>query len=203
MALSLKVENMILQRAFGEIAKAAGVAYQDVVRAETKSILESALKRTRAAQVASITANVQSRPVRSFEGKKYRMFWRMRDEVWKGIQNQIKASIARRKAARGLSKKSWLQLAQDLGISIDAPGYVAASTSSKGDYPENATGKENKSAQAFSIKITNSRTYDRTIFDAIRAAMAGRAEFFKKNLQEGVFEKIGSIAAKYPGLNLK
>ena len=41
------------------------------------------------------------------------------------------------------------------------------------------------------------------IFDAIRKAMRGREKFFKRNLEEGVFKKIESIASKYPGLATK
>ena len=52
--LSLTIENLGLVRAFDEIAKAAGVTYQDAVRSETQSILTSALKNTRAAKVAAI-----------------------------------------------------------------------------------------------------------------------------------------------------
>ena len=201
--LSLTVENLGLIRAFDQIAKAAGVAYEEVVRSETKEILKAAVSNTRAAQVQRIEADVRSREWRAIGAKKYKMSWRHPDRIWRELQEQIKASIKRRKEARGLSKKSWKQLAESLGFRVDVPQYVATATAKSGDHPGDATGVEVKTATEFFIQLTNSRTYDPMIFDAIHRAMSGREKFFKKNLEVGVFQKIGEIASKYPGLSLK
>ena len=128
--------------------------------------------------------------------------WRLPDAVWAGIQRQIKDSIARRKAARGLSKKSWQQAAQKLGLDLAVPNYVAQATTPKGDYPENATASERNDGKSFFIQVTNSRTYSPSVLDAIRAAMRGRTNFFKKNMKLGVFRETSKIAAKYPGLKV-
>ena len=55
----------------------------------------------------------------------------------------------------------------------------------------------------FAINLSNARTYSSSVFDAIRKAMNGREKFFRENMKAGVFKNISTIAAKYPGLNLK
>lgn len=202
-SLYMSVANIGLMRAFGEIARAAGVTYEEVVKSETQKILEAACKNTVAAQVKLIEANAKAKPVRTLNGKRYYMKNRYSDSLWQQLQGQIKRSIDRRKKARGLSKKSWLQAAANLGFDVAAPDYVTAATTPHGDYPENATATPEKKGNDFSITIKNSRTYSASVFDALRKAMNGREKFFKENLQRGVFNSIGEIASKYPGLNLK
>ena len=197
---SINVVASDFTRAMREMAQISGLSFADIIRAETKSILESAAKKTKAAQVKLIKANAEARPVRSLNGKRYYMQHRYPDALWASLQIQIKNSIKRRKDARGLSKKSWVQIAEKLGIEISVPNYVAKATTKGGDYPENAQGSEKQEGNAFHIQITNSRTYSPSVVDSLRAAMRGRTNFFKKNLRLGVFKKTSEIAAKYPGL---
>lgn len=200
----MTVANLGLMRAFDEIAKAAGVTYKEVVRSETAKILEAAAKNTAAAQVALIEKNAKEKPWRKLSnGKKYKMSWKMPDAVWLLVQKQIAASIKRRKAARGLAKKSWKQVADDLGLSVSVPSYVAAATTPKGDYPSDGQATEQSKGSDFAIVLRNSRTYSPSVFDALRKAMNGREKFFRENLKQGVFKSIETIAAKYPGLYTK
>jgi hypothetical protein len=196
--------------AMRELSRLSGVSFQDIIRAETKSILQAAVKKTVAAQVKLIEQRVRKRTARTYGSMTYLMEgsvhapkgWRLLDPVWAGIQMQIKNSIQRRKAARGLAKKGWVQVAQSLGIDINAPGFVVKATTPNGDYPQNATASEQTDGKGFYIQVTNSRTYDGSVLDAIRAAMRGRTNFFKKNLRLGVFKKTSEIAARYPGLKV-
>ena len=205
---SLNVVASDFTRAMREMAKITGASFQDIIRAETQSILEAAVKKTQAAQVKLITARVQGTVARTYKGKTYLMpgsaytskGWKLPDAIWAGIQKQIKNSITKRKEARGLAKKSWMQIAESLGISISVPAYVEKAKTTGGDYPQNATGAEKTDSSGFFIELTNSRTYSPSVRDAIRAAMRGRTNFFKKNLRLGVFKKTSDIAAKYPGL---
>ena len=197
---SINVVASDFSRAMRDLSRITGVSFAEIIRAETKSILEAAAKKTAAAQVKLIEANAKDKPVRSLNGKRYYMKNRYPDSLWAALQLQIKNSIKRRKDSRGLSKKSWVQVAEKLGISISTPNYVAKATTKGGDYPENAQGAEMHQGNAFHIEITNSRTYSPTVRDAIRAAMRGRTNFFKKNLRLGVFQKTSEIAARYPGL---
>jgi hypothetical protein len=200
--LSLTVANLGLMRAFDEIAKAAGVTYEQVVKSETQKILEAAARNTIAAQVKLIEANERAQPVRFMNGKIYFMNNRYPDALWAQLQAKVKRSIQVSKEARGLSKKSWKQLAERLGFDIDVPGYVAQATTKNGDYPEDAKARENREGSDFSITLQNARTYSPSVYDAIRKAMNGREKFFKENLKTGVFKSIETIAAKYPGLKM-
>ena len=203
-SLSMSVANLGLMRAFDEIAKAAGVTYKEVVRSEAAKILEAASKNTAAAQVKLIEERAKAAAWRKLSnGKTYKMSWKMPDAVWLLVQKQIAASIKRRKAARGLAKKSWKQVADDLGLSIAVPSYVEAATTPKGDYPEDGKATEESKGSDFAIVLRNSRTYSPSVFDAIRKAMNGREKFFRKNMELGVFKSIETIAAKYPGLYTK
>lgn len=202
MKASIQVVTSDFTRAMRDLSRMTGVSFADVIRAETQSILESAAKKTVAAKVKLIEANVKNRPVRSLDGKRYYMQNKYPDALWARLQEQIKRSIVKRKAARGLSKKSWMQAAQTLGISINVPAYVANATSTKGDYPNNASATEKNDGKGFYIEIFNARTYSGSVFDAIRASIKGRTNFFKQNLKRGVFQKTSEIAAKYPGLKV-
>ena len=205
---SINVVASDFSRAMREMSKVTGFSFAEIIRTETKSILEAAAKKTAAAQVKLIQARVKGTVARTLEGKTYLLpgsahaskGWRVSDPIWNAIQLQIKNSIKRRKDARGLSKKSWVQIAEKLGIEISVPNYVAKATTKGGDYPENAKGAEKQEGNAFHIQITNSRTYSPSVVDSLRAAIRGRTRFFQNNLKRGVFKKTSDIAAKYPGL---
>jgi len=203
-SLSLSVANLSLMSAFDQIAKAAGVTYKEVVRSETAKILEAASKNTIAAQVQLIEQRAKSKSWRKLSnGKTYMMSWKMSDSVWALAQAQIAASIKRRKAARGLAKKSWKQVATSIGLTVSIPSYAEAATTPNGDYPEDGKATEETKGSDFAIVIRNSRTYSPSVFDAIRKAMKGREKFFRENIKLGVFKSIETIAAKYPGLYTK
>lgn len=197
---SINVVTSDFSRAMREMSRITGFSFADIIRAETKSILEAAAKKTAAAQVKLIKANIDSRPARTTGGKTYLMKWRMPDAVWAAIQKQKKDSLKRRKDARGLAKKSWVQAAEKLGLTLKVPSYVSKATAKGGDYPQNAQAEEKQNGSEFFIQITNERTYSRSVIDAIRAAMRGRTRFFQNNLKRGVFQKTSELAAKYPGL---
>lgn len=217
---SINVVASDFTRAMREMSKITGVSFQDIIRAETQSILEAAVKKTKAAQVKLIEQSVKETRVRTVNGKTYLTNtsrnwsspswwtpsapkgWKLPGEVWAAVQKQIKEEVSIRKSARGLAKKSWMQIAEKLGITISVPSYVANAKTKKGDYPEDAKASEVNTATSFFIEITNARTYSGSVRDAIRAAMRGRTNFFKKNMKLGVFKKSSEIAAKYPGLKV-
>jgi hypothetical protein len=199
----MSVANLGLMRAFDEIARTAGVTYEAVVKSETQKILEAASKNTVAAQVKLIEANERAQPVRVLNGKIYYMKNRYPDALWAQLQARVRRSIQLSKDARGLAKKSWKQVAERLGLDVAVPGYVSSATTRWGDYPDNARATEERRNSDFAIFIKNGRTYSASVFDAIRKAMNGREKFFKENMKAGVFKSIETIAAKYPGLNLK
>jgi hypothetical protein len=206
---NIQVDDRNLTNALRQLSRLTGVSFKKVVQFETGKILESAVKKTRAAEVKLIEANVRNTPARTLRnGKTYLMpnskytskGWKLPDPIWALLQKQIKDGITKRKKSRGLSKKGWKQAAEKLGISIVAPSYVSKSTTTKGDYPANTTGREEKSGSRFSISLTNERTYDPLIFRAIRSAMASRLAYFNRNMKNEVFKQSATIATRYPGL---
>ena len=205
---SINVVASDFTRAMREMSKLTGATFADIIRSETQSILEAATKKTQAAQVKLIQARVKGTVARTLEGKTYLLpgsahaskGWRVSDPIWNAIQLQIKNSIKRRKDARGLAKKSWVQAAEKLGLTLKVPSYVSKATAKGGDYPQNAQAEEKQNGAEFFIQITNERTYSRSVIDAIRAAIRGRTRFFQNNLRRGVFKKTADIASKYPGI---
>jgi hypothetical protein len=198
---NITVDDRNLTNALRALSKVTGASFRNVIRYETGKIMESAVKKTRAAQVQLIQKNARAAKVRTLRnGKTYFMHWKMPDTVWAAVQRQISNSIKRRKAARGLSKKSWKQVAASLGITISVPAYVSKATTGGKDYPANATARENKSGNQFFISGKNERTYDPTIVKAIRSAMGARLSYFRRNLKNGVFKTARETAARYPGL---
>ena len=217
---SLKLASIDFSHSMKELSKLTGLSFADVIRSETKSILEEAVKKTKAAQVKLIESDVKQTILRKIHGKTYLINtsekfkcpswwspqapkgWRLPPSVWAAVLSQIKSDIALKKQARGLAKKSWLQIAESLGFWISVPDYVKNATTPKGDYPKDATAKESKDLNSFFIELTNSRTYSGSVPDALRAAVRGRTKFFEKNMKLGVFKKLSEIAAKYPGLKV-
>lgn len=207
---SIQIVASDFTRAMRDMAKMTGVSFQDIIRSETKSILEAAAKKTTAASVKLIETRAKEKVARTVNEKTYLLpgsahapkGWRVSDTVWKALQQQIKSGIKRRKEARGLSKKSWMQVAEKLGMQISVPGYVSKATTTGGDYPNNTSATEIIQGRNFFIQLMNERTYSYSVLDAIRAAIRGRTNFFKKNMRLGVFQKTSEIAAKYPGLKV-
>jgi hypothetical protein len=159
--------------ALAELARITGKDFKDVVDSEMQKILEKAVSNTPVATVALI--NKTKNP---------------------GLRT-------RRLAARGLSKKGWVQVADKLGISLDGvPGYVGLANTSQGDYPEDAIATKKGVGSKYSIDGANFRVYDPRIIGAFAKAMNGRVNFFRQNLRKGVFDKAETIAAKYPGLTV-
>ena len=211
------MDSRNLEGAMRQLARLTGRSFRDVVRAEARSIFEVASRRIRSAKVSEIRKNVEERPFVPIEQDfysardragvrvtangfiKYSTDNRYPDQLWAEMQRRKKASIARRIKARGLSRKSMLQVAQSLGMKINVPGYVQSASKDGKDYPDNARASESGTS-AYTISGQVTRTYDRSIFSAFRSAMRGRTAYFRRNLRNGVFKSAKDIGQKYPGL---
>lgn len=150
-----------------------GRDYRDVVRSEGQKILEKAVSNAAAASVELI--------------------------------NKTKSPTlrAQKLAARGLQKKVFAQIGDKLNMSLEGvPAYVERAIAPSGDHPEDAIASENTSGSKFSIDCRADRFYDPTVFSALAKAVNGRAGFFRSNLRNGVFDKVETIARKYPGLTV-
>jgi hypothetical protein len=159
--------------ALQELSRLTGKDFEEVTRAEAVKVLEGAITRTDAAQVALInkTKNPEER--------------------------------AKKLAARGLQKKVWAQVASAFGIQLtNVPQYVQAATAPSGDYPEDAHGIAKNQGSSFTLEGTIYRVYWPGVFAALAGAINGRTSFFRTNLRKGVFDKAEDIARKYPGLTV-
>lgn len=199
-AVNIEIDAHRLNGALRELSRLTGKDFRTVVRHETGKILEGAAKRTDMATVASIKENHEAQPVTTIAGKIYFLNNRYPDAVWAKIQSFRAKRLKEKLAARGLARKVWLQIAQQLGIEIKVAGQVVKATTPKGDYPQDASGSEAGSGSAFTIIGTSLRTYAPGIVGALAGAMRGRLVYFRRNLKTGVFLKAKEIARKYPGL---
>jgi len=203
-----------------KLSRATDTPMVDVARAEMLSILEAGQKFTPSASVQGIkdriamaewmtlpvSAYAPKRPVRRVIDTKngpavvYRMTNRFPAELWGQMRSFMNIRSHLRLAARGLLKKSWLQVAAHLGLDILVPGYVARAAWKGNDYPEDNRGREERSGSGYSLTGEIGRTYDRRIKAVLQRAITGRVKYFRKNLEKGVFDSLEAIERAYPNL---
>lgn len=175
---------------------------QEVITAEVGKVLEATLAKTKAASLSKIRTAHQQKEWTTVNGKRYRLTNRYPNAVWSQVGDYRKAALARKLAARGMAKQSWLALAKKLGVTIAAPGYVQNATVPNVDNAQNVSTERNDGEKSFGIRIENGSPL-LTFADARQAffaALAGRERFYFNNLKRGVFNDLKTIAAKYPGI---
>ena len=193
------------------LSKISGASMPKVVDFEMGKI-------TPAATESKIVANALDRqwgthavsftPKRKFRGtapavgyKKYKYANRYPDQLWDEISKQRLASIEKRIGHMNLSKQSWLKLAQMLGIEIKAVAKVR-------NTPQNFNSNFNTSRIAnettYSITISNNQPTVKAVGGRgiLKKAVAGRAGYFKKNLEKGVMDDMAEFAKAYKGLTV-
>jgi hypothetical protein len=105
--------------------------------------------------------------------------------------------------SRGLSKQSWLQIADDLGIDIGAPAYVRNARPSNGRYYKNGRGTRLLEDAAMYIELINDHPL---VVDKLggaqilQAAINTRMKAFKIDMEKGVFSDVLTRARRYPGI---
>lgn len=115
----------------------------------------------------------------------------------------------------GLSRQSWVQMADDLGITLeDVPGggisaaglkKARAAMASNGKvYANGYASATDDPGRAFYATLTNRLPYwPKLHFDSILAGViAGRAKFFQQNVERAVFASYAETVRKYPWLRL-
>jgi hypothetical protein len=110
--------------------------------------------------------------------------------------------------AVGLTKSSWLQIANALGINVKAPDWVRNATTFHGKAPPLlGSGVEVNEAAAFYIdlmnlsKILQSGRVDGTAI--FQRAISARVKAFMIDLEKGVFGNLDQRAKRYPGIFTK
>lgn len=116
-----------------------------------------------------------------------------------------RVDLAAAKASRGVSKASWLQIAEEAGLDLgDAvPAYVRSARPSNGKVYRNGFAKKTLEAAAFVIEISN----DHPIVvgklngaQILQGAIDTRMKAFGHEMRTGVFDDIAARAKRYPGL---
>lgn len=172
-----------------------------IVDYETAKVAEGAMKRTDTATAQSIRKNHTAQEWVTLNGKRYKLANRFPRQLWAALSSKRKASLARKLAARGLAKQTWLNIAQLLGFDISAPGFVKAARGKVSNL-ENVAVTRSKGSAAYGVRIENHSPLMRWAKGraALVAAIAGRRKFFAENLKRGVFDDLRQVAKKYPRL---
>jgi len=209
MVPTLKIDASNINRIFHTIAKYSGAPLQRVVEYESQKVIETCLRRTRAASLANIVRDYQARTFGQYDVgngmKKYCLTNRYPDALWARILAIRKRSLKGKVGARGLAKRSWQDMAAKADILVAAPKYVATALASNGRVYDDTSARAISTRNTFGLYFENRYPVIGAIggHDILRRSLAGRARYFRKNLQMGVFFDLKKIERAYPGMILK
>ena len=208
---------------------------QPIVENEVRAILSKAIQLTKKGSVKKIRESVygripqkkmpgrkvsqpgtgkQKRRIRATDnsgwittpdGRKWQRSWTIPDDAWSDLMESKKEDFGEKKARIGLAAQTWLQIAQDLQLQVDAQKRVVNAKVGGAIKRHRASGvKEKSDEHDFVIYIA----YDNPIGryagarSALTKAINGRVGFFRNNVRRGVFDNLSEVAKKYPGLNV-
>ncbi len=190
----------------------------NVINYEVARIVEKALVLTKAASIAGIRKDWMAKDWTTYNKKHYKLNdkpypftypkprtvngMKYLDGTWSGIQEYRKRLLIKKLGARGLAKRSWLELGISFGQNIKAPGYVVGAISKGHTGRENVSARQQPSTRGYGLVIQNSSPLLQ-FSDARRAffsAVAGRRRFYETNVAKGVFNDLKQVAKKYPGM---
>lgn len=174
------VDATNFNRAMREISRLSGVSFREVIVAETGAVLKATIKNQMAADAGKIRA-------RQAKGK---------------ITKEQMQELLKR---RGLAKQSWLAMGEKIGLSLDSSAYVKRAQVNGKPFDHVVRVSEKKVGGLFTLILENSMftTIASMGRYAIIKAINRRAAYFRRNLKMGVFDKISTIARKYPGLRVR
>jgi hypothetical protein len=178
--MSIRIDATHFNQAIKELSRLSGVGIEEVIRSETAAVLQKAMNLTQSANAGLI-----------------------RDRQARGKISKDKMQELLKR--RGLAKQSWLRLADQLGLPVQAPAYVQNALVKGKPYPQKIQSEQKGKRGNFMIKITNSMI---TMINAggkgaLAKAINGRTGYFRRNLKSRVFGNWKTIAQKYPGMSVK
>jgi hypothetical protein len=223
MAGTVKIDLRNFNAMCRELSAKAKTPNEQVLIGEVGKVLEAAIRNTDAAQASLIRRRSESaefsmqpeslyNPVSGRSNVNitksgfiaYYLENRYPNALWNAIAVRREASLQAKLRARGLAKKSWLQIAQQLGITIQAPGYVAGAVASTGREYKNTSTKLARQTGKLQITILNSQPTVNAIGGAraLQRACDGRVKFFLQNVALGTFNDAAKTAKRYPGIKI-
>ena len=124
--------------------------------------------------------------------------------LWQQIQEQRQASLQNRRKARGLAASMFVKIGQQLGIPVDAPGYVKnAAHHKKGPMTELVEVHSKGSGDKYEVGFVNNLTHMNRWAQAgtaFRRALNARAKYFGKAVELEAAGTIKKALDRYPGL---
>lgn len=136
-------------------------------------------------------------------------------EVASDVAYQMRKAIPAGRRAIGLARQSWVQIADSLGIKLEAVkgggnlsaaglAKARAAIAANGRRYANGLSRQERGARATLTLINRypggrKMGMDRTL----AGVLIGRARFFQQNLRRGVFSSIAHTARAYPYLTVK
>lgn len=158
-----------------------------------------------------------TRPDRHWSDERWALYQslvQIRDQVLAGnagaatrLANKLgrKINLTQKLAAVGLSKKSWLQIADVLGIQLNEPGDIRNAKASNGVDYQDGTAERTGAENSLVIEIANAMpTVIQHLNGAenLRIAVEKRERAFDLQVTHGVFLDMNLRAKLYPGLFL-
>lgn len=144
-----------------------------------------------------------------------------RNKQWYDIRDAIadvkagwQSAIPLGRAAIGLARQSWIQIADAIGIQLETvPGggisaaglaKARAAIASDGRAYVNGQAAEFQTNKSFIVELVNRLPYGRKakLDRVLVRRINGRAAFFAKNVKLGVFNSVSKILAAYPGFKV-
>lgn len=128
------------------------------------------------------------------------------------VQATLRRRIPAAKRAAGLARQSVIQIADALridltrvpgqGVSAAGIAKARAALASSGRAYRNGTGSQGGDDVRAYVQLFNTLPYNQRIgMDrTLLSVLAGRAAYFRRNYQEGVFKSLKDTARAYPGL---
>lgn len=132
-----------------------------------------------------------------------------RDEDWNLFQEMMRDLIRHRAeltkewiARRGMPRASWNWISQDLGVTLRAAAIVLNATVRGRVMKEVGRATKKKSADSFSITMTNSSiaSLRKDAAGILERTVRGRVKYFERNLEKGVFDSMKNVERAYPNL---
>jgi len=190
--------------AITQLARMSGKDFEQTIKAELGAVLNAAQRNTIKASVKSITQRVENQAAKRMDGKIYILSNRYSDTLWKRIRDSQKRKLNARKGARGLAAKMWVHIGNQLGIQVNAPGYVAQAKTGRGDDMSRAISvQESGRGQSYSVGFINSLTGSNIggkAGAAFNRALSGRANYFSQSMKLAAKGVIRGVLDRYPGL---
>jgi hypothetical protein len=185
MASDSGIDTSAFSKMVRALANITASNLETTLKSEIASVLARAAKFTKTADTKKIRATIDKSKLKATTKKT-------------NLKNKL--------GARGLSKKTWVQLAATLGQTLKVPKFVENAKPQNGkNYGLQVSSSSSKTKDNLSITIENHQpTVVGPGIDGakiLNMALAGRVKFFEDNLKRKLFNDLAKAAKRYPGIS--